>query len=155
MATIKEGERKLTAKQEKFCRAYVKLLNITAAYKEAYNTSKMKPTTINVKASTEFNKGKIRVRISELQFKIAQRNEITVDKVVARLSDISKENKNDRVQAADKLMKYLGGYEKHNQQKVIEDKLDLSKLDNDELATLLSLQAKARAAQKDDFEQLD
>ena len=151
MAGAKTNKKQeLTDKQEKFCRAYVKLTNITAAYKQAYNTSNMKPDTINRKASFEFAKGKIRARIMQLQTKLAQKDIVTVENVVLSLFDFMKEGRNDRVQAADKLMKHLGAYDAHNRQKVVDDKIDVSSLSDEELTLYLSLQAKARAKSKND-----
>jgi phage terminase small subunit len=61
----------LTIKQEAFCQAYIRLGDKSAAYREAYSTSRMKPETIHVKANELFNDGKVTVRIKELQIKLA------------------------------------------------------------------------------------
>ena len=46
------AKKKLTLKQEKFCQEYVKNGgNASAAYRSAYNASKMKDETVWVKAS--------------------------------------------------------------------------------------------------------
>lgn len=57
----------LTKKQEIFCKEYVKLDNKSQAYRNAYNTSKMKEDTVNNKAYILSEKGEIRARINELQ----------------------------------------------------------------------------------------
>jgi hypothetical protein len=61
----------LTPKQEMFIQGIVSGLSQREAYKQAYNTSKMKDETIDVKASVMFNNDKIRIRYDELieQFK--------------------------------------------------------------------------------------
>ena len=61
---------KLTAKQEAFCLAFIRLNDQSAAYREAYDCSKMKPETINRKASFEYSKGKIRARVDCLRKEI-------------------------------------------------------------------------------------
>ncbi|MFP7243099.1 terminase small subunit [Pediococcus pentosaceus] len=58
---------KLTQQQEKFAQLVAHGMSQTKAYKEAYNTGKMKPNTIWVKASQLANDGKVTVRISEIQ----------------------------------------------------------------------------------------
>lgn len=56
----------LTAKQEKFIQGIVSGLSQREAYKQAYNTNKMKDETIDVKASKMFNMDKVRIRYQEL-----------------------------------------------------------------------------------------
>ena len=109
-------EAKLTAKQEKFCQEYIKTGSKSEAYRNAYNSEKMKPETINVKAVQTFDQDKIRIRIQELQKKAETRNEISIDWVVQKLKDVVDKDEKDRVPALDKLMKHLGGYEKDNSQ---------------------------------------
>ena len=62
----KKNEKKLTPKQEKFCREYIKCGNATQAYKKSYNTKNMKPEVINVKASELLKNGNVMVRVAEL-----------------------------------------------------------------------------------------
>jgi phage terminase small subunit len=61
----------LTIKQEAFCQSYILLGDKSAAYREAYSTSRMKPESINRKAFQLFNEVKITARIKELQIKLA------------------------------------------------------------------------------------
>jgi phage terminase small subunit len=61
----------LTLKQEAACQAYIQSGDKSAAYREVYNTSKMKDTTVHVKANELFNVGKVAVRVKELQSKVA------------------------------------------------------------------------------------
>ncbi len=56
----------LTPKQEKFIQSIVSGLSQREAYKQAYNTSRMKEETIDVKASELFNDGKVTVRYKAL-----------------------------------------------------------------------------------------
>lgn len=56
----------LTTKQEKFIQGIVSGLSQREAYKQAYNTNKMKDETIDVKASKMFNMDKVRIRYKEL-----------------------------------------------------------------------------------------
>jgi len=62
----------LTIKQEAFCQAYIRLGDKSAAYREAYNTSKMKDSTVNSKACLLSEKGNVGARIKELQSKVAK-----------------------------------------------------------------------------------
>ena len=63
---IEKMENKLTPKQEKFCREFIKCGNASEAYKRAYDCKNMKPETINVKACELLKNGNITVRIKEL-----------------------------------------------------------------------------------------
>ena len=57
----------LTNKQEIFCKEYVKLDDASAAYRIAYDASKMKDTTINEAASRLLKDSKVATRVSELK----------------------------------------------------------------------------------------
>jgi phage terminase small subunit len=76
----------LTPKQEAFVQAYHRLGNQRAAYKEAYNAGNMSNAVIDVKASELMNDGKLRVRLSELQERVAKKNEITVETITGMLA---------------------------------------------------------------------
>lgn len=56
----------LTPKQEKFIQGVVSGLSQREAYKQAYNTAKMKDETIDKRASELFSKGEIKGRYKEL-----------------------------------------------------------------------------------------
>lgn len=62
----------MTNKQEKFATEFVKLGDASAAYRAAYNCKRMKPNTINVKASELLKNGKVSVRVRELQKEAAK-----------------------------------------------------------------------------------
>lgn len=72
----------LTFKQEAACRKLMELKDKSAAYRAAYNTTKMKPNVVNVKAHQFFKQGKIKVRVEELRKKAAYRSEISTDRVL-------------------------------------------------------------------------
>jgi len=78
--------KKLTIKQEKFCQAYIRLGDKSAAYREAYNTSKMLPASINRKAFELFENVNIRSRVEQLQRELVERNKITVDELVQSMA---------------------------------------------------------------------
>jgi len=77
----------MTPKQEAFCLAYVETGNASEAYRRAYNASKMKPATINVKASELLADGKIAVRVDELKAEHAERHAVTVDDIAHMLRE--------------------------------------------------------------------
>ena len=60
-------ERALTQKQEDFCIAYLETGNATQAYRSVYNTSKMKPETVNRSAKELLDHHKITARLKELR----------------------------------------------------------------------------------------
>lgn len=80
---------KLTIKQENFCLNYIETGNATEAYRVSYNTSKMKPETINRTAKETMDNPNIAARIAELRKpiiqKVLKKYEITVDDLVREL----------------------------------------------------------------------
>jgi len=68
----------LTPKQEAFAVKYVETGSASEAYRLVYNTAKMKPTTVHVKAAELCAKGKIAVRIKELQDAIAEKSQMGI-----------------------------------------------------------------------------
>ena len=80
----------LTPKQEKFCQLYIELGNASEAYRQAYDTSRMKAETINTKAKELLKHGPITVRISELQDEHKQRHNTNVDDLIAELEEARK-----------------------------------------------------------------
>ena len=83
----KEKELKLTIKQEAFARAYVETGNASEAYRRAYNSSKMKPESVNESASRLLADVKITARLAELRKPIMQRHNVTVDSLVLELEE--------------------------------------------------------------------
>jgi phage terminase small subunit len=78
----------ITLKQEKFCQEYMDTGNMSEAYKRSYNTSKMKPETINRAAFTLFHKSKINARIEQLREKFNKTYDIPREKVLYVLEAI-------------------------------------------------------------------
>lgn len=72
----------LTPKQEAFCQAYVKLGDKSAAYREAYDTSTMKPETVHEKACLLSNSTKVKARIETLLNEAQDRNRVEIDEVI-------------------------------------------------------------------------
>ena len=83
-------EIKLTPKQEKFCLVYIETGNASEAYRQSYNTAKMKPETVNRTAKQLLDNRKIAARLDELREEHAKRHEITVDTLVAELEEARK-----------------------------------------------------------------
>lgn len=79
---------KLTIKQETFCNAYVETGNASEAYRRAFSCDNMKDSVINVKASQLLNKGKIAVRVRELQAELKKKSDITKDRILDDLEAI-------------------------------------------------------------------
>ena len=74
---------KLTPQQEKFAQLVGHGSSYSAAYRESYNTAKMKPATINRKAAELANNGKITARIAEIHREIHEANGWTKDRSIA------------------------------------------------------------------------
>lgn len=81
-------ELKLTLKQEAFCQAYIRLGDKSAAYREAYSTSKMKNETINRVAFELHQNPKITARIGYLKSQIQEDNKVTINEIVNTLADM-------------------------------------------------------------------
>ena len=107
----------LTPKQERFCQEYVKTGNKSEAYRLAYNAGNMPNESIHVKANEVSNVVKVALRIQELQKEIEKRHNVDIDWCIEKLKAIVEDDEKDRVSAVDKILKYLGGYEKDNDQK--------------------------------------
>lgn len=79
----------LTPKQQKFVQEYILTGNASKAYKLAYNTSRMKPTTINRKAKECLDHGKITARIKQLRSAMAKRAQIDQDMLTKEYARIA------------------------------------------------------------------
>ena len=80
--------KKLTEKEELYCRKYVELLNQRQAYMASRDTERMKPNTVDRRASELHQKPHIQVRINELMSEREQRLQIDADYVLRRLVEI-------------------------------------------------------------------
>ena len=85
MGTIREMN--LTDKQEKFCRKVVELSNTSEAYRQAYDTSRMKDASIHRKAKELMDNVKISARLEELREELRERYRLTVDDLIAELEE--------------------------------------------------------------------
>lgn len=63
----------LTGKQEKFCQCVADGMTQADAYRAAYNAEKMKPESVQVKASVLMADGKIALRVAELRDALAKK----------------------------------------------------------------------------------
>jgi|AntRauTorcE11897_2_1112592.scaffolds.fasta_scaffold00388_2 phage terminase small subunit len=140
----KKKIRKITQRELKWALVYVKTGNKSEAYRQAYSSENMKPETLQRNTVAVSNREQVINKVEELRLTAANKTIVTLEGVLNRVHEISLQNRNDRAQANNILMKHLGGYEVHNRQKVVDDKIDLSRLTRDELATLVELQVKAR-----------
>ncbi len=128
------NEHGLTARQEKFALAYVRTMCAAEAYREAYSTKTKRENTIHCEASKLLVHPKVAQRVARLQSEAAERNEITVDKIVAELAVIAfaELDEGSLISASDKrlalvdLGKHLGMFrerrENANVQYIISDK---------------------------------
>ena len=80
---------KLTAKQEAFIRAYLKCGNASEAYRQSYDASKMKPESVNRKATELMRHGTIAARVATYQAKANERAGITLASHLERLAHLS------------------------------------------------------------------
>lgn len=81
--------RRLTEKQERFCRHYLDTEgNASEAYRMAYDTTKMQPSTVYQCSSELMNNPKITQRIDELRAERREDTEEQRKEVEARLIDI-------------------------------------------------------------------
>ncbi len=75
-----------TKKERAFCYAYAELGSPSAAYKVAYNASRMTPGSISTKGSVTLAKVKIRLLCEEIRRDLEKRNQITLDEIVQDLA---------------------------------------------------------------------
>lgn len=114
---------RLTAKQEAFAVAYIKLGNATAAYREAYGEGNWSEPALNVEACRLLKHPKVSLRIKELIQPVIAASELTVKRTLehialAAYSDPTEEiSWGDKLNALDKAMKHLGMFEKDNNQR--------------------------------------
>ena len=78
----------LTAKQEAFAQAVVGGLNQSDAYRSAYNAGKMKPETIQSKASLLMKKGMVGARVDDLRKELADKSLWTREQSMQTMVDV-------------------------------------------------------------------
>ncbi len=74
--------RSLTLKQEKFVQGLLKGLSQRAAYKAAYDGKNMLDKTVDERACVTLKKPLVAARYAELKAKLAERNMVTIERVV-------------------------------------------------------------------------
>lgn len=79
----------LTPKQEAFCQAFIETGNASAAYRRAYNASRMKSDVITVKASELLSSGNVAVRVAELRHSLAERCDASNEKVIREVAALA------------------------------------------------------------------
>lgn len=79
----------LTPKQEAYVQGLISGLSQRAAYKQAYNTARMKDETIDKRASELLQNGKVAGRLATLQAETAQEAKISRVKLLQRLDDLA------------------------------------------------------------------
>lgn len=82
------ARQELTQKQEAFCLAYIETGGASEAYRRAFNTSAMKPETINRRAFDLMNNGKITARITSLREAVASKTVVSEARVIDELARI-------------------------------------------------------------------
>ena len=80
-----EKTKKLTAKQEEFCRQYILTLNQTSAYQNAYGVER---ETARKLAPRLMSNDVVRSRIKEMKLEIQEKYEIKVEDLIARAMEI-------------------------------------------------------------------
>jgi phage terminase small subunit len=81
---------KLKPKQEAFALAFVETGNASEAYRRCYDVSvETKPNTIHVKACELLANEKVAAYVGELQAEHRKRHALTVDRIVAELSEVA------------------------------------------------------------------
>ena len=117
---------KLTLKQEKYVQNLIKGMSQRQAYKNAFDTSKMKDETIDNKAYLLFKKDEVRVRYEELVKKAQDEAIMSAIERKKWLSDVIKGNI--------KHISYSGNGDEYENEAYISDKLKavdlLNKMDN-------------------------
>lgn len=84
MARTPQG---LTQKQEAFARAFIETGNASEAYRRAYNAGAMKDASVWRKAKELIDNGKVTARIEQLREQMAEKNEITIERLTKMTLD--------------------------------------------------------------------
>jgi len=79
---------KLTVKEELFAQNYIKTGNASEAFRLSYNAKKMLDKTITEKSSRLLKKSNISARIKQLQDKLAEKHDISKERILNELECI-------------------------------------------------------------------
>lgn len=88
----------LTPKQEAFSRHYVETGNATEAYRRSYNAEKMSDEATRVEACRLLGNPNVALTVERLQRQVAERHDVTIDKVIRELALIGFSNMQDYIQ---------------------------------------------------------
>ena len=80
--------KKLTPKQEGFCKSYVETGNASEAYRLNYSASKMSDAVLNNEASKLVNHHGITMRLEQIKQAHSERHNITVDGITAMYKEV-------------------------------------------------------------------
>jgi phage terminase small subunit len=89
---------KPTPKEETFCQEFLKTGNQSEAYRRAFDTSKMKASTVSTRAVDIMRVPRIKARISTLQARVLERTEVDAAAIVRQLVDIATADPNELTQ---------------------------------------------------------
>lgn len=84
----KDKPLKMTVKEELFAQNYIKTGNASEAYRLSYNAKKMLDKTITEKSSRLLKKDNISARIKQLQDKLAEKHDISKERILKELKCI-------------------------------------------------------------------
>lgn len=85
----------LTPKRESFAQAVASGMSQADAYRSAFDTSRMKPETVQQKASRLMADGKVRARVDEIRAPVVQKAQITLESHLERLKQLSEKAEQD------------------------------------------------------------
>ena len=126
----------LTAKQEKFVQSIVlDEMNLSDAYRSAYNTSKMTDKTINEKACLLAKDGKIKARIEQMRQETVTPKVMSAQRRREKLSNLAEtsDDPNIAMKAIDLLNKMTGEYVQKIEAEVqTETTINIELVDDDE-----------------------
>jgi phage terminase small subunit len=87
----------LTAKQEAFCQAIVSGMSQADAYRQAYNAAKMKPATVQKRASELMANGEVAGRVAELRRPVVEKVQYSLEQAMieaAEAMEVAREKMN-------------------------------------------------------------
>lgn len=96
--TKEKPRARLTAKQERFCLAYLKTGNASEAYRQAYSASRMKPETVSRNAKALLDNNKIATRLEELNQSAVTDAVMSRQEALERLSQFARTDLTDLVE---------------------------------------------------------
>lgn len=89
-------ELKLTPKQIGFCNSYIDTANASEAYRQHYETSHMKSTSVTRKACELMKNDKVKAKIKSLQDELAKKSMITKEDLIMKLMLIANDYQDNK-----------------------------------------------------------